>query len=140
MSRRMSCSMTIDAVTAREKTVTRRHVDTWRTLKPGDRLTLIEKGRGLKKGEQQVVLAEVEVVDVRVEPITRVLRESRATAAEGLAHLSPWSFIDFWLFSHGYRAKGDRRRAWEQIISDGDINCRRIEWRYLDEAEERARG
>lgn len=32
MSRRMSCSMTIDAVRNRTKTVTRRHVNTWRTL------------------------------------------------------------------------------------------------------------
>lgn len=50
MPRRMSCSMTVDAVRDRSKTVTRRHVDTWRDLKPGDRLVLIEKGMGLPKG------------------------------------------------------------------------------------------
>ena len=64
MPRRMSCSITVDAVRARTKTVTRRHASTWATLKPGDRLTLIEKGMGLKRGEKQVVLAEVEVEDV----------------------------------------------------------------------------
>src|SRR5690606_4165187 len=74
VSRRMSCSMTVDAVRARTKTVTRRHVDTWKELKPGDRLTLIEKGMGLPKGAKQVVLAEVEIVDVRVEPIIRIVR------------------------------------------------------------------
>lgn len=38
MPRRMSCSMTIDAVRTRTKTVTRRHVDTWTRLAvPADR-------------------------------------------------------------------------------------------------------
>lgn len=44
MSRRMSCAITVDAVRARTKTETRRHVGSWRTLTTGDRLTLIEKG------------------------------------------------------------------------------------------------
>ena len=39
--------MTVEAVRNRQKVVTRRHVDTWKTLKAGDRLTLIEKGMGL---------------------------------------------------------------------------------------------
>ena len=47
MPRRMSCSMTVPAVRDRTKTVTRRHVDTWRDLAPGDRVVLIEKGMGL---------------------------------------------------------------------------------------------
>lgn len=32
MSRRMSCAITVDAVRARTKTETRRHVGSWRTL------------------------------------------------------------------------------------------------------------
>lgn len=62
----MSCSMTVDAVLSREKTVTRRRVDTWRDLKPGDGLTLVEKAMGLPKGATQVVLAEVEIVSNEV--------------------------------------------------------------------------
>ncbi len=123
MPRRMSCNMTIDAVRDRSKTVTRRHVDTWKTLKPGDRLTLIEKGMGLKPGEKQVVICEVEVVDVRVEPIVAIFDEADATDAEGLPDMMADEFVAFWLEGHGYRS----------AVHPGDVDCRRIEWRYLDE-------
>lgn len=116
MSRRMSCSMTIDSVRDRTKTVTRRHPDTWTTLQPGDRLTLIEKGMGLPKGAKQVVLAEVEIVDVRVERLAQIINEPNGTAREGLGHMSPAEFIAFWRAGH--------RMA---------TACRRIEWRYLQE-------
>lgn len=119
----MSCSMTIDAVRARTKTVTRRHVDTWTNLKPGDRLTLIEKGMGLPKGTQQVVLCEVEIVDVRVEPLGLILSERGGVPAEGL-EMSPAEFVRFWQHGHGYRS-GPFTEALH-------IPCRRIEWRYLD--------
>lgn len=129
MPPRMSCSMTVDAVRERRKTVTRRHVDTWKTLKPGDRLTLIEKGMGLPKGAKQVVLAEVEVVDVRVEALIAVWSEgSVGLCAEGIEHLSGSRFAYWWAESHGYRG----------CASPADlrpIECRRIEWRYLDEGE-----
>ena len=58
--------MTIGAVRDRTKDVTRRHEDTWTTLKPGDRLTLIEKGMGLPPGAKQVVLAEVEIASIEM--------------------------------------------------------------------------
>ena len=125
MPRRMSCSMTVDAVRDRTKTVTRRHVDTWRDLKPGDRLTLIEKGMGLPKGARQVVLTEVEIVDVRVESILDVLDEVGATAREGLPEMTPAGFVRFWLDGHGFRSVVVGHAGW--------VHCRRIEWRYLDE-------
>lgn len=119
----MSCSMTIDAVKAGTKTVTRRHVDTWKNLKVGDRLTLIEKGMGLPKGAHQVVLAEVEIVDVRVEPLYSITPEGDAgTAAEGLPEMSTSEFIRFWLNGHGYA-----KHPWPHRVQ-----CRRIQWRYLD--------
>ncbi len=125
MPRRMSCSMTVDAVRERRKTVTRRHVDTWRDLKPGDRLTLIEKGMGLAKGERQVVLAEVEVVDVRVELLTEIWREgATGVEREGIDTMSPNRFAYWWAEGHGYR----NRRTPDDLA---DILCRRIEWRYL---------
>lgn len=131
MPRRMSCSMTVPSVRDRSKTVTRRHVDTWRDLKPGDRVVLIEKGMGLPKGARQVVLAEVEIVDNRVEPILDVLDEPDATAREGLPMMSPGEFARFWLDTHGHRNV--------PLPDAAEIECRRIEWRYLDE-EEVARG
>lgn len=126
MTRRMSVSMTLDAVRSQTKTVTRRHVDTWKTLKPGDRLTLIEKGMGLPKGAKQVVVAEVEVVAVDVIPLgpmsfAEVENEGlweQATAA-GI-HPAAW-FHRFWLKGHGYSADDD----------PSEVLCRRIEWRYL---------
>lgn len=126
MPRRMSCSMTVDAVRDRSKKVTRRHVNTWRDLKPGDRLILIEKGMGLPKGARQVVLTEVEIVDVRVEPITSILAERPdGTAREGLPNMTAWQFVRFWLDGHGYRHL--------RITQAWAVPCRRIEWRYLDE-------
>ena len=82
MSRRMSVSMTLDAVRDRTKTVTRRHVDSWQHLAAGDRLTLIEKGMGLPKGAKQVVVCEVEIVDVRIETLGEVT--TAEVIAEGL--------------------------------------------------------
>lgn len=100
MTRRMSCALTVDAVRARTKTVTRRSVDTWADLEAGDRLTLIEKGMGLRKGEKQVVLAEVEIVSNTVQPLTMVT--TAECAAEGFPHMTPLEFAVFWAQSHGY--------------------------------------
>src|SRR4051812_31939669 len=100
MPRRMSCSMTVEAVQARTKTVTRRHVDTWGDLRPGDPLILIEKGMGLPKGARQVVLAEVEVTSVRVEPLYDIDEEE--VEREGFDALTPGEFCKMWMDSHGY--------------------------------------
>lgn len=129
----MSCSMTVPAVRDRTKTVTRRHVDTWKDLKPGDRLTLIEKGMGLPKGARQVVLAEVEVINVRVEAICEVLYEQddygnlTGPALEGLPEMTPREFMIFWLRGHGYG------RQLDGGVAMANTPCRRIEWRYLAE-------
>ena len=119
----MSVSMTLDAVRARTKTVTRRHVDTWRTLEAGDRLTLIEKGMGLAKGQRQVVVCEVEVVDVRVEPLYDI--DEDEVIAEGFEGWSPGEFCAMWLESHGYTRPMGQSEAMA-------VECRRIEWRYSD--------
>lgn len=123
MSRRMSCSMTVDAVRERRKTVTRRHADTWRTLKPSDQLTLIEKGMGLPKGAKQVVLAEVEVTSVSIEPLGRLGYED--LRREGFPGMARIDFMVMWLESHGHNP---RSMTSAEIIS---TPVRRIEWRYL---------
>ena len=72
--RYMSFMLTKRQFKERTKTVTRRHVDTWQTLKPGDRLTLIEKGMGLPKGARQVVLQQGQhVADAGLEGFLRVI-------------------------------------------------------------------
>lgn len=123
MTRRMSCSMTIPAVRDRSKTVTRRHPDTWTNLQPGDRITLIEKGMGLPKGAHQVVLCEVEIVSNEVQPLGWIGAPCEL-AAEGLPEMSPIEFMVMWADSHGHR--GVRT---EELLN---LDCRRIEWRYLD--------
>jgi len=121
MSRRMSCSLTIDAVRDRSKTVTRRHVDTWRDLKAGDRLTLIEKGMGLPRGSRQVVICEVEVVAVEIQPLYWM--SPAECVREGFPHMSPGDFIELWRRTHGYG------RRMSQLTFEA-IQCRRIEWAY----------
>lgn len=139
MTRRMSVSMTLDAVRERRKTVTRRHVDTWRTLAPGDRLTLIEKGMGLPKGARQVVVAEVEVTGVRVEPILNV--DAGEIRREGFSPME-WgdlAWASWWARGHGHPVPtwraGESHSAWQEAARAAltDVLCRRIEWRYLDD-------
>lgn len=129
MPRRMSFALTTQQVLDRSKTVTRRHVDRWVDLQPGDRLTAVEKGMGLPKGAKQVVLAEIEVVGVRVELLSQLIREPDYGAAEceaeGFADLSPDEFTLFWATSHGVT-------GWPSWGLYDSVRCRRIEWRYLD--------
>lgn len=121
----MSCALTAAAVMGRLKTVTRRAVWTWQTLKPGDRLTLVEKGMGLAAGERQVVLAEVEVVANDVVKLRDITKEE--VEREGLFNMTPEEFVEFWLKSHGLQMGGYGPR-----LVSRDVVCRRIEWRYLD--------
>jgi hypothetical protein len=112
----MSVALTEQAVVERRKTVTRRLG--WRFLEPGDRLTLCRKVRGRKAGEPLVRLAEVEVVDVRREPLSRIAPAD--VAREGF---EPWrrrQFIEF--FCHTMRCHRD-------------TEVTRIEWRYLPEVQ-----
>ena len=109
----MSVTLTEDAVVERRKTVTRR--TGWLFLKPGDTLTLCRKVMGRRKGDPLVRLAEVEVVDVRREPLFHMTMED--CAREGFPDWTPTQFLDFFTFHMG-----------------GDIaqEVTRIEWRYLD--------
>ena len=117
MPRRMSCSMTIEQVRSRTKTVTRRATSTWQSLEPGDSLVLIEKGMGLPKGAKQVELATVEIVSVTVEPLDAI--DYVDCVREGFPHMNPDEFKAFWLKGHGHASDAT------------GVTCRRIEWRYL---------
>lgn len=124
MPRRMSVAMTKQAVIERRKTVTRRKG--WLFLKPGDRLLLVEKTMGFKKGETcPPPLAEVEVVSVRREPLYQLhLRNHSAyaweeVAREGFPSMNPTEFVQrFFIDAQGMH-----------ILDD----VTRIEWRYMDE-------
>lgn len=73
--RRMAFSQTAPQILDRSKTVTRR--TGWRHLKPGDLIQAVEKSRGLRKGERVRELAVLRVVNVRVEPLSRLVTEAR---------------------------------------------------------------
>lgn len=87
----MSFAATIPQIQNQTKTVTRRIG--WRSLKVGDQLKAVEKAMGLKKGEKQKVLAIIEVVDVRLEPLTSCTDED--AAAEGFPEMSGDEFVAF---------------------------------------------
>ena len=112
--RNMAVTYTLDAVRERRKTVTRRKG--WTFLKPGDRLRLVEKGMGLKKGERVVPVATVEVVSVKREPLLLVAR-SGEVEREGFLNMTAVEFIAAFFTP--------------QNIKPSDL-VTRIEWRYVD--------
>lgn len=79
--RMMSFALTERQLMDGSKTVTRR--TGWENLKPSERLLAVRKTMGLKKGEQVVVLCEIEVVSSRREPLGDI------TPAEVLAEGFP---------------------------------------------------
>lgn len=111
--RLMSVALTEDYVWNRTKTVTRRLG--WRNLKPGDRLQLCRKVMGRKKDEPLVRIANVEVVDVRREPLNAITDDE--VRREGFVSLTAAWFVDFFV---------------EEMRCAPDVEVTRIEWRYLD--------
>lgn len=101
--RSISFSLTEQQFLAGTKDVTRRLG--WLKLKPGDRLKGVRKAMGLKKGEHQVVLGEIEVVSVRREQLRRMTNESGygrvECAREGFPLMGPAGFVAFFCASHG---------------------------------------
>lgn len=111
----MAFSATIDQVRDRTKRVTRRHGKAWKRLQPGDLLRAVNKGLGLKKGEQQEQLALIRVLDVRVERLDAITAAD--VEAEGFPDWGPKEFIK--MFCEKFRATPDTK-------------VRRIEFEYVD--------
>lgn len=137
MPRLMSVAFTEDAVRNRTKTVTRRK-GWWedkngrRLVKVGDTLKLVRKSMGRKPGEPIVVVAEVEIVSVRREPLTCLGKCScwdahkgngtyskHEMSREGFPDMDPDEFVRRFFVD----AQGMKR---DDVVT-------RIEWRYLDE-------
>jgi hypothetical protein len=112
MPRLMSVALTEQAVRDRRKTVTRRLG--WRMLKAGDRLTLCRKVMGRRPGEPLVRICDVEVVDVRREPLYLV--EWEDVEREGFPTFTSRQFVQFFC---------------EHMKCKPDTEVTRIEWRYL---------
>lgn len=99
-------------VRSRTKTVTRRRA--WRTLQAGDRLTLCRRVQWRGK-DPLVRLAEVEVVDVRVEPLAAITPDD--VTREGFPDMTREAFIAWYSETYGVRP--------DELVT-------RIEWRYLE--------
>jgi hypothetical protein len=106
------------------KTVTRRVG--WRFLKPNDLILAVEKGRGLKTGEPVRALAVLRILDVRVEPLSRLVRDARYAEDELPREGFPcWSRDDFILqFLRTHR------------LTTVDTDVTRIEFEYVDSPSE----
>lgn len=112
MPRLMSVSHTEAQVVDRSKTVTRRQG--WLFLRPGDPLTLCRKVMG-RMGAPLVKVAEVEVVSIRREPLSKITDAD--CAREGFPDWTADRFVAF--FGETFGGGPD------QIVT-------RIEWRYLE--------
>ena len=129
MSRLMSVAHTEQAVRDRRKTVTRRLG--WRFLKPGDRVTLCRKVMGRKAGEPLERICDVEIVDVRREPLCAMTDDD--VAREGIAPFD--DRFDEWYEGDGKDGMPPAESfvnwyAWTFRVDPYD-DVTRIEWRYL---------
>lgn len=130
MARLMSVALTEDAVRERQKTVTRRLG--WRAAEPGMPLTLVRKamGRsrrlpdGTKVVDPLVVIAHVEVVSARWEPLNMITDDDVRREGFRPGDLDEWwgeteadRFVEFF-------------GASMRCAHDTPVN--RIEWRYLE--------
>ncbi len=96
MPKRMAFSKTIPQMRDYSKTLTTR--DGWwcsRTnlprVAPGEVVTAIEKGMGLRKGDRQVVIHDIEIVRVWREPNDHITQAG--VVMEGFPGLSPEGFV-----------------------------------------------
>ncbi len=116
----MSFSDAASLVRERMKTVTRRVG--WRFLEPNDLILAVEKARGPTKGEPVHALAVLRIMDVRVEPLSRLVKDARYAEdelpREGFPCWSRDDFIRHFLRSHRLKTV--------------DTDVTRIEFEYVD--------
>lgn len=116
--RNMSFSHTKEQIRNRTKTVTRRHVDTWKHLKVGDRLQAVEQVQGLKKGEHPVKLAVIEVVSISTPTLGSI--SLLDVGLEGFPGWSCQDFVEFFIRQFPYTAgKQVRRIEFKYIEAEG---------------------
>lgn len=100
--RRMSFMLTMEQMRAGTKTVTRRRG--WWRLKPGDRVMAVEKCMGLKGGERQVEIGEIEIVAVKPEMLDTIERYPEygreECDKEGFWKMDPSDFVAMFCKTH----------------------------------------
>jgi hypothetical protein len=89
-------------------------------------------------------VAQVEIVDVRVEPILAVTQHEIAMEGFDPNGWGDLAWAAWWARGHGYRVPtwghGDSYPEWQRaaraFLTLHDVQCRRIEWRYLDDEDQ----
>lgn len=112
--RRMSFSLTTPQFLDGTKSVTRRMG--WLFLKAGSHVLAVEKAQGLKLGERQVVLGEIEITSVRRERLHRITQ--REVVREGFADWGVGEFIRMF-------CRANRCQPWDEVT--------RIEFQHVEE-------
>lgn len=116
----MAFTLTIGPFKNRTKTVTRRR--TARHIQPGQRITAIEKGMGLKRGEKVKRLGVIEVISITDESLSRLLDDpeygKQEVIREGFPEKTPAEFVEM-LCTHYHIPP-------ETVF-------KRIEFKYIDE-------
>lgn len=87
--RNMSFSMTTQQMRDETKTVTRRFG--WWFLKRGDRVMVVEKAMGLKKGEKIKRLYPIEIISTRSEKLNEITKED--CIKEGFPEYTQGEFV-----------------------------------------------
>lgn len=76
----------------------------WDKALPGDLMDAVEKAMGLKKGQSMVIIGRIQLIDVRKEPLGRMIAEpdygKRECVREGFPDMSPDEFVEFFCRSH----------------------------------------
>ena len=104
--RRMSFSLTTEAIILQKKTVTRRQG--WAHLKVGQIIQPIEKGMGLKKGEeQQLIGCPIIITSIEVEPIEMIDKDD--VVLEGFDDLTQEEFIHMYCKANKVKPSDDCR-------------------------------
>jgi len=107
--RRMSFSLTKEAVLLQNKTITRRQG--WAKLKVGQLVQPIEKGMGLKKGEKQKLIGcPIRIRDIRWEPIEAITPSD--VVLEGFPDMSVEEFIFMYCKANKVKPSDFCRRIW----------------------------
>ena len=94
--RNMSFMLTTEQIRGRSKTVTRRLG--WKMLSAGMQVQACEKCMGLKPGQKINRLCVIAIVNVRREPLSRMIEDPRygkqEARAEGFPHLTGEQFVE----------------------------------------------
>jgi hypothetical protein len=116
----MSFSQTSSQVRERMKTVTRR--PGWRFLKPNDLILAVESAQRLEKGEPVRALAVLRILDIRIEPLSRLVEDASYAEDELPREGFPcWSRDDFITkFMRAHR------------LTTVETDVTRIEFEYVD--------